>query len=187
MENGSLQAPLPDGGLCVYEEESMEHYKNIPPHADAGASPASAMARGVCRLLADMGYDTLTEFKLKSRRRADVIGLDGGAQFVIVEVKSSLADYRADGKWPEYRPFCDAFYFAVAEGFPVDVLAADCGVMVADAYHADILRPAPAQPMNGNRRRHQVLRFALTAARRLGATHATRTIFQFRGSMERCP
>jgi hypothetical protein len=146
----------------------MEQSANMLPLADA--EPAAAMARGVGRLLRDMGYDTLTEFKLKSRRRADVIGLDGDARFVIVEVKSSLADYRADGKWPEYLPFCDAFYFAVAEGFPVAALAADCGVMVADAYHAAILRPAPGVPMNGNRRRHQVLRFALTAARRLAAT-----------------
>ncbi|MDP6788896.1 MAG: MmcB family DNA repair protein, partial [Rhodospirillales bacterium] len=109
----------------------MEHCTNITPHAEADSAPA--LARGVCRLLADMGYDSLTEFRLKSRRRADVIGLDGAAGFVIVEVKSSLADYRADAKWPEYRPFCDAFYFAVAEGFPVAALAADCGVMVADA------------------------------------------------------
>lgn len=158
---------LSPSGLCVYEKGMPEQYANILPLADAGS--ATAMARGVGRLLADMGYDSLTEFKLKSRRRADVIGLDGAAHFVIVEIKSSLADYRADAKWPEYRPFCDAFYFAVAEGFPVEVLDADCGILIADAYDAAVLRPAPAIPMNGNRRRHQVLSFARTAARRLGA------------------
>src|SRR3546814_5087076 len=32
----------------------------------------------------------------------------------------SLADLRADGKWPDYVGYCDAFYFAVPPGFPHD-------------------------------------------------------------------
>ena len=51
-------------------------------------------------------------------------GLDRKGRFVIVEIKSSLADFRADTKWPDYLPHCDFYYFAVADDFPVDVLPA---------------------------------------------------------------
>jgi len=90
------------------------------------------LARGVCRALAQRGYSTLTEFSLANGRRADVIGLGRGGELVIVEVKSSVQDFRSDGKWPEYREFCDRFYFAVPEGFPRDLIPEDCGLIMAD-------------------------------------------------------
>ena len=128
---------------------------------------ATLLARGVCRLLRDLGYTPLTEFKLTSRRRVDVMGLDKGGRFVIVEIKSSVADFRADAKWPEYADFGDLFYFAVARDFPVEILPADQGLMVADGFGAAISRPAPELPMNGTRRRAQILRFAAAAGDRL--------------------
>ena len=141
--------------------------------ADAGASDtacsnaAAAITRGVCRMLRAQGYEVLREFKLTSRRRADIAGLDRNGGFVIVEVKSSLADFRADGKWPEYIPHCDAFYFAVDGTFPLDVLPGDQGLIVADAFDGVIRRPAPERRMNGNRRRAQIQYFARQAARHL--------------------
>jgi hypothetical protein len=128
---------------------------------------AQRLARGICRALAARGYGTLTEFPLNSGRRVDVIGVNGAGETVIVEIKSSVADYRADRKWSEYLEFCDAFYFAVPAGFPLALLPEDCGLMVADDYDAEILRPAPAQAMNGSRRRAQTLRLALAALQRL--------------------
>jgi hypothetical protein len=86
---------------------------------------------------------------------------------MIVEIKSSVADYRTDRKWTEYLAFCDAFYFAVGPGFPRDLLPAEHGLMVADAYGAEIVRPAAAAAMNGSRRKAQLLRLALTASQRL--------------------
>src|SRR5688572_25536858 len=74
---------------------------------------APQLARGVTRLLAEHGYGTLVEFRLPAARRVDVIGLDRDSRFVIVEIKTSVADFRADQKWREYLPYCDAFYFAV--------------------------------------------------------------------------
>lgn len=130
---------------------------------------AEQIARGVCRSLTELGFATLTEFTLRSGRRVDVIGLDLAGEIAIVEVKSSLADFRSDGKWPEYLDFCDRFYFAVAADFPREVLPEDCGLMVADAYGAAILREAPVARLNGGRRKAQTLRFALTAALRLGS------------------
>jgi len=125
------------------------------------------VTRGVCRALAEQGLACLTEFTLRSGRRADVIALAADGTVTIVEVKSSLADFQADAKWPEYRDFCDRFYFAVAADFPQDVLPEDCGLMVADAYGAEELRPAPETRLNGSRRRALLLRFARHGAARL--------------------
>ena len=125
------------------------------------------LARGVCRGLYHFGYACLTEFKLNGRRRADVIGMDSGGTLVIVEVKSSVEDFRADRKWSEYRDYCDHFFFAVPEAFPREILPADCGLLIADAYGATLVREAPQLPLSTARRRIQTLRFAQTAALRL--------------------
>lgn len=129
---------------------------------------AVRLARGICRALEALGYGVLTEFTLGTGRRADVMGLNGAGEVAIVEIKTSEADFRADQKWPEYLPFCDSFYFAVPAGFPRRILPCDCGLMVADAYSAEILRPAPALPtLAGARRRALILRFGIAASTRL--------------------
>ena len=79
---------------------------------------AEGLARGVCRLLDEMGICPLVEVPLGTGRRADVVGLDGKGRFVIVEIKSGLADFRADTKWRDYRNHCDRLYFAVGSEFP---------------------------------------------------------------------
>ena len=132
-----------------------------------GRPIAERVARGVCRLLADHGDGTLTEFRLANGRRVDVIGLNDSGEFVIVEVKSSVEDYRADQKWREYLGFCEKFYFAVPEGFPVKLLPADCGLMVADGFGAAIQRQSAGLSLNGVRKRHQLIRFGRTASARL--------------------
>jgi hypothetical protein len=129
---------------------------------------AQRLTRGVCHTLAALGYAALTEFPLNSGRRVDVIAVNGAGETVIVEIKTSTADYRADRKWSEYLAFCDAFYFAVPTAFPLALLPSECGLMVADDYGAEILRRPAAQPMNGSRRRAQTLRLALAAMQRLG-------------------
>lgn len=125
------------------------------------------VTRGVVRLLWRMGFSPLTEFKLTTNRRIDVAGLDRQGRFLFVEVKSSVADFRADGKWHDYLDFCDWFYFAVPPGFPQDILPADAGQIAADGHDGAVLRSADETPMNGNRRRKQTLAFARAAADRL--------------------
>ncbi len=125
------------------------------------------LARGVCRGLYHLGYNCLTEFKLTSRRRVDVIGMDASGVILIVEIKSSIEDFRADRKWQEYLAFCDFFFFAVGQDFPREVLPADCGLLIADPYTAAVVRDAPLLKLNAARRRAQTLRFAHTAAQRL--------------------
>ena len=152
----------------------MEHKKNnlfaAMEASDAGEPPlgsAEGIARGTTRLLRDMGFEVLEEFKLTSRRRADLAGLDRKGRFVIVEIKSSLADFRADAKWPDYLPHCDFYYFAVADDFPVDVLPGDQGLIIADSFYGAVHRAAAERKMNGNRRRTQLMDFARMGARRL--------------------
>lgn len=128
---------------------------------------AGDLARGVMRAFGDMGHACIAELPLGNGRRVDVMALDRGGMLTVVEVKSSLGDYRSDGKWQEYLPWCDAFYFAVAEDFDRSVLPDDVGIMVADRYGAAIVMPSPEFRMAPARRKALTLRFARAAARRL--------------------
>ena len=56
------------------------------------------------------------------------------ATIIIVEIKSSVADFRADTKWREYRAHCDKFYFAIPASMPVDIIPDDAVLILADAY-----------------------------------------------------
>ena len=125
------------------------------------------VTRGVCRMLADAGYGTLKEFRLPAGRRVDVIGMNDDSEFVIVEVKVSVEDFRGDNKWREYLPYCDRFYFAVPESFPTRLVPGDCGLIVADGYGGAIRRAATTMAVNGNRKRRQLVRFGLAASARL--------------------
>jgi hypothetical protein len=136
----------------------------------AAAAPeelARALARGLGRMLGEAGQTCLCEFTLRTGRRADVFAMAPNGSFTIVEIKTSVADFRADGKWPEYLDFCDRFYFAVPESFPQQLIPQSCGLIVADAYGAAILRPAEETRLNGARRKSLTLRYAETAGRRL--------------------
>jgi hypothetical protein len=134
-----------------------------PPRAEATA----ALTRGLCRALAERGYATLTEFSLKNGRRADVIAIDRAGEVLIAEIKSSVEDFRADRKWLDYLPWCDRFYFCVPLGFDIALLPAQCGLIVADAYAAEIHREPEPTPLAAARRRALLLSFAHAAAGRL--------------------
>jgi len=128
---------------------------------------APLLARGVCRALGQLGYASLVEFPLLNGRRADILGLGKAGDLVIVEIKSSVADFRADRKWEGYRDFADRLYFAVPSHFPHQLIPEECGLMVADPFGAVLLREACPTPLNPSRRRALTLRFARTAAARL--------------------
>ena len=142
----------------------------ITPSAEQKSNEALSAAlitRGVCRYFDTLNYACLTEFTLRNGRRADVLALGPDGELVIVEVKSSLADYRADGKWPEYLDFCQRFFFAVAPDFPLAVLPPETGLLVADGYDAAERRPSPSAPLAPARRKAVTLKFARLAAQRL--------------------
>jgi len=120
-------------------------------------------------MLRRLGFSTVTELPLLSGRRADIVALAGDGTIHIIEVKSCLADFRADHKWQAYRAYCDRLSFAIPDTFPKDVLPLDTGLVLADAYGAEILREAPAHRLAPSTRRAMLLRFAHAAAARLHA------------------
>ena len=81
-----------------------------------------AVRRGATRLLRQAGFVVASEMTFASGRRADLVGLRRNHEIWIIEVKSGLADFRADQKWNAYADYCDALAFAVPESFPAEVI-----------------------------------------------------------------
>ena len=92
--------------------------KPLTPRDGRQSDTALAVARGTRRLLRRLDYSTLTELPLLTGRRADVVALAMDATIIIVEIKSSVADFRADTKWREYRAHCDKFYSCLSGSLP---------------------------------------------------------------------
>ncbi|WP_107989109.1 MmcB family DNA repair protein [Breoghania corrubedonensis] len=123
--------------------------------------------RGVSRLLRRSGAACVAEFTLPTGRRADLVSVGAKGEIWIVEVKSSVADFRADSKWPDYRAWCDRFFFATHPDVPAEIFPEEAGLMMSDGFGADVLRPAPDHPLAAARRKAMTLRFAQCAANRL--------------------
>jgi hypothetical protein len=128
---------------------------------------AALLARGICRTLEQLGYVSLVEFPLANGRRADILALGKTGDLVIIEIKRSLADFRADRKWSGYRDFSDRLYFAVPNDFPRALIPNECGLMVADSFSAAVLRDGSTTKLHPGRRRALTMRFARIAATRL--------------------
>ena len=144
---------------------------------DGRQSPAAFdICRGVVRLLRAHGMAAVSEVTLASGRRADIAATAESGEIWIVEIKSSLEDFRSDQKWPEYRDYCDRLFFAVAPGFPREVLPPDTGLIIADRYGGDIVRAAPEHKLAGARRKAVTLRLLQTAAHRLQARSIRRAV-----------
>lgn len=134
-----------------------------------GRQSANAMLvrRGVQTLLHEMRHSVLPELPLSSGRRADLISLSVKGEIWIIEIKSSIEDFRVDRKWPDYRQHCDRLFFATHVAVPLDIFPADCGLLVSDGYGAHILRDAPEHKLPPATRKSVMLDFSRTAARRL--------------------
>lgn len=137
---------------------------------DGRQSPtALAVARGTGRLLHSLGLACVSELVLPSGRRADIVALDGGGEVWIIEIKSSIADFRADQKWMDYRLHCDRLFFATTVEVPCEIFPKDTGLIVADAFGASIVCEAPEHRLSAATRKSMMLRFAHVAALRLQA------------------
>ena len=137
---------------------------------DGRQSPTALLvARGTQRLLLSLGLSCISELVLGSGRRADLVALGDGGEIWIVEIKSSVDDFRVDQKWPEYRLHCDRLFFATAQHVPLDIFPDDAGLILADGYGAAIIREAPEHRLHAATRRSMILSFARTAALRMQA------------------
>jgi hypothetical protein len=130
---------------------------------------ALAVARGTARLLLSLGFCCVSELPLASGRRADLVALRHDGEIWIIEIKSSIADLKADQKWMEYRLHCDRLFFATTVAVPCDIFPKDTGLIVADAFGASIVCEAPEHRIPAGRRRSMTVRFAQAAAMRLQA------------------
>ncbi len=130
---------------------------------------ALVVARGTGRLLLSLGFCCVAEVVLPSGRRADLVALDGGGEIWIVEIKSSIADFRADQKWMDYRLHCDRLFFATTLEVPCEIFPPDTGLIVADAFGAEIKCEAPEHRLPAATRKAMMLRVAHAAALRLQA------------------
>jgi hypothetical protein len=132
---------------------------------------ALAVARGTARLLLSLGFSCVSELPLASGRRADLVALGGDGEIWIVEIKSSIADFRADRKWMDYRLHCDRLFFATTLEVPCEIFPPDTGLIVADAFGASIMCEAPEHRLPAATRKSMLLRIARAAALRLQALH----------------
>ena len=133
---------------------------------------ACDVARGICRLFARNDIWCIPEMMLPGGRRADLMGIDAKGHVVIVEIKVARPDLMGDMKWPDYLEYCDRFFWGLSPNLDRACLEGEsflpdrCGVIVADGYDAEILRPAPLLKLAPARRKAQVERLARAAMRR---------------------
>ena len=131
--------------------------------------PGQLLARGVCRHLATHDFVTVEELVPTSGLRVDVMAVGPKGEIWVIECKSSRADFQTDHKWQGYLEWCDRYYWAVDSDFPTELLPDETGLIIADAYDAEILRMGPEAKLAGARRKVMMQKFARHAARRLHA------------------
>src|SRR3954468_21007502 len=127
---------------------------------------ALAVARGTMRLLHQFGFSAVSELALPSGRRADLVALNSASEIWIVEIKSSIEDFRADQKWMDYRLHCDRLFFATTMEVPCEIFPKDTGLVVADAFGAHVVCEAPEHRLHAATRKCMMLSFARCAALR---------------------
>ena len=129
--------------------------------------PGQRLARGVARALRGLNFVTVEEMVPTPGLRVDLLALGPKGEVWVIECKSGRADYLADQKWQGYLPWCDRFFWAVDADFPTDLLPDGTGLILADAYDAEIVRMGPDTPLAPARRKVMVQKFARHAALRL--------------------
>jgi hypothetical protein len=139
----------------------------VPAPDRRQSATALAIARGTARLLRSLGFSCISELPLPSGRRADLVALNDRGEIWIVEIKSSIEDWRADHKWQDYRAHCDRLFFAFTQDLPCEIFPADTGLIVADSYGAHLHCEAPEHRLPAPTRKVMLLRFAMAAAQRL--------------------
>ena len=141
----------------------------LPQIVDLRQSPtALRVQRGVMRFLrAAHDFCCFAEVPLANGRRADVLAVGPKGEIWIVEIKSSLVDFQVDRKWPNYKEFCDRFFFAKPPELDPDIFPQSEGLMVGDGHDAAILRMAEETPLPPARRKAMLLKLTRLGADRI--------------------
>ena len=135
--------------------------------SDPAPRPGQLLQRGVSRALAAHGFAPVEELSPAPGLRVDVMALGPKGEIWVVECKSCRADFTGDAKWEGYLEWCDRYFWAVDSEFPTELLPSDQGLIIADAYDAEIVRMAPETKLAPARRTAIIRKFAAHAARRL--------------------
>ena len=121
----------------------------------------------IARSYYEQGNGVLREFKLRIKRRVDLVTINDKGWITIIEIKSSVADFRNDKKWNEYIEWADQFYFGVAHNFPINNLPKEHGIITTDGFDIYEVQPSPVQKLNGSRRNTLVRKLARASMRRV--------------------
>ncbi len=153
--------------LCQKAKNQMT--PEPPKICDARQSPtALKVQRGIMRFLRQThDLSSFAEVSLANGRRCDIIGVGRRGEIWIIEIKSSVEDFRVDQKWHEYKDFCDQFFFAKPSELDGSIFPESEGLMVADAHGAEILRPAAKIVLPTARRKAMMLKLARLGAQRV--------------------
>ena len=133
-----------------------------------GVSGADAIKRGATRCLRALEFSAIAELPLVTGRRVDLMAVGPSGEILIVEIKSSAADFQSDLKWTEYRDYCDRFFFAVTRTFTHEIIPENAGLIVGDEYGAELIRESEYIPLSAARRKAILIRFARHSADRYG-------------------
>lgn len=139
---------------------------------NAAYHKAADVARGVTRLFARHAIWMMGEYTLPNKRRADLVGLDKAGNIIMAEIKVAKADLLGDQKWTDYLDYCDQFYWALSPAMDSTIVNGELfmpqrtGLIIADQYDAEILRPASRSALAPARRTKLLKDIAHTALRR---------------------
>ena len=142
----------------------------IPPIILMSKLDTQKITDAVARMfIRERNNGVLREFKLKVRRRVDLIAVSEKGDISIVEIKSSPQDFFSDKKWTEYIEWADKFYFGVGEDFPLKILpeAERSGVIITDGFDCHEVQPAPLKKLNGLRRNTLIREIAKVSMNRV--------------------
>ena len=117
--------------------------------------------------MARLNFASLEEFVPTRGLRVDLMAIGPKSEIWIIECKSGRADFMADKKWQGYLDYCDSFFWAVDMQFPTNILPDEGGLIVADAFDAEILRIPEESPLSPARRKKIIHKFGRDAALRL--------------------
>lgn len=149
------------------------HIYHMDPHSPSPQDtldhlqPGQRLARGVSRYMRSLGFATLEEFVPTRGLRVDVMALGPKGELWIIECKSSRADFQSDSKWQGYLEWADRYFWAVDSAFPTELLPEGSGLIMADAYDAQVIEMPQEQKLAPARRKKLVQKFAMDSAWRL--------------------
>jgi hypothetical protein len=155
------------GGIRVEIMTILNLVSNNPLIDGRQSARAMMVRKGLQILMHDMRHAILPELVLANGRRADLATVSEKGEVWIVEIKTSIEDFRSDRKWPDYRGYCDRLFFATHQEVPLDIFPEECGLFVSDGYGAHLLREAPEHKLAPASRKAMMLNFSRAAAHRL--------------------